>query len=232
MPSFWPQALAAGSAETETLTARKSADGYTVSMAFVIDETHLPAVLTVGPMSDEAFAQLCAEHPDLSLEMSAHGELIIMPLTYTWTGARNNEISAQLRNWARQDKRGVAFDPSTGWLLPNSARRSPDAAWIFKQRIQDLDPTAFSRFWPVCPSFVIELRSQTDKIRVLREKMEEWLANGAQLAWLIDAEARTVEIYRPGHEAETRTGASSLAGEGPVAGFVLDLIPVWDPLAD
>lgn len=201
-------------------------------MPFVIEEAHLPATLTVGPMTDEAFAQLCAEHPDLNIEMSAHGELIIMPLTYTWTGARNAEIMGQLRNWARQDKRGVAFDSSTGWLLPNTARRSPDAAWIYKQRIKDLDPAAFSRFWPVCPEFVIELRSPTDRIRALREKMEEWLANGAQLGWLIDAEARTVEIYRPGLDAETRARVHSLAGEGPVAGFILDLVPVWDPLAD
>ncbi len=98
-------------------------------MTFAIDEANLPAVLTVGPMTDEAFAQLCAEHPGLNLEMSAHGELIIMLLTYTWTGARNAVISGQLANWARQDKRGVAFGSSTGWLLPNSARRSPDAAW-------------------------------------------------------------------------------------------------------
>lgn len=200
-------------------------------MAFLVDESHLPAILTVGPMTDEAFAQLCAEHPDLNLELSALGELIVMPQTYTWTGARNNEISRQLANWARQDKRGVAFDSSTGWLLPNTARRSPDAAWILKSRITDLDPAAFSRYWPVCPNFVIELRSQSDKPRALREKMVEWLANGAQLAWLIDADARTVEIYRPGFEAETRGGAASVAGEGPVAGFVLDLLPVWDPLA-
>jgi len=201
-------------------------------MAFVIEDTHLPAVLTVGPMTDEAFAQLCAEHPDLNLETSAHGELLIMPVTYAWTGARNGEIISQLRNWARQDKRGVAFDSSTGWLLPNSARRSPDAAWIFKHRIKDLDPAAFSRYWPVGPDFVIELRSQTDRIRVLRDKMEEWLANGARLAWLIDPESRTVEIYRPGREAETVAGVATLAGEGPVEGFVLDLAPVWDPLAD
>ena len=200
-------------------------------MAFLIDEAYLPAVLTVGPMTDEAFAQLCADHADLNLELSANGELIIMPQTFTWTGARNNEISRQLSNWARQDKRGVAFDSSTGWLLPNGARRSPDAAWIFKQRIKDLDPAAFSRYWPVCPTFVIELRSQSDRARVLREKMNEWLANGARLGWLIDPEVRTVEIFRPGAEPETRTGAS-IAGEGPVEGFVLDLTPVWDPMAD
>jgi Uma2 family endonuclease len=182
-------------------------------------------------MTDEAFAQLCAEHPDLNLELSATGELIIMPQTYTLTGARNSEISAQLRNWARQDRRGVAFDSSTGWLLPNTARRSPDAAWIFKERIRGLDPTAYSRYWPLCPDFVIELRSQSDRPRALRDKMNEWLANGAQLGWLIDPDARTVEIYRPGLEAETRGGASSVEGEGPVAGFVLDLLAVWDPLA-
>jgi Uma2 family endonuclease len=201
-------------------------------MPFVIEEAHLPAVLTVGPMSDEAFAQLCAEHPGLNLEMSAHGELIVMPQTFTWTGARNNEISRQLGNWARQDKRGVAFDSSTGWVLPNTARRSPDAAWIYKPRIRNLDPATFSRYWPVCPDFVIELRSPSDRIRVLREKMEEWLANGARLAWLIDPDARTVEIYRLGVEPQTLAGVTSVAGEGPVEGFVLDLATVWDPLAD
>jgi Uma2 family endonuclease len=201
-------------------------------MAFLVDEAHLPAILTVGSMTDEQFAQLCGEHPDLHFELSALGELIIMPPTYTWTGARSGEIMGQLHHWARQDKRGVAFDSSTGWLLPNTARRSPDAAWILKQRIQDLDPAAFSRYWPICPNFVIELRSQSDRPRTLREKMNEWLANGAQLGWLIDPEARTVEIYRPGFEAETRGGVASVEGEGPVKGFVLDLLPVWNPLAE
>jgi hypothetical protein len=201
-------------------------------MAFLVDAAYLPAILTVGPITDEAFAQLCAEHPDLNFELSALGELIIMPPAYTWTGARSGEIMGQLHYWARRDRRGVAFDSSTGWLLPNSARRSPDAAWIFKDRIKGLDPAAFSRYWPVCPNFVIELRSQSDRHRVLREKMEEWLANGAELGWLIDPDARTVEIYRPGLAAETRADVSSVAGEGPIEGFVLDLLPVWDPLAE
>jgi Uma2 family endonuclease len=201
-------------------------------MAFLVDEAYLPAILTVGPMTDEAFAQLCAEHPDLELELSADGELIITPQTYTLTGARNNEIGRQLSNWARQDKRGVAFDSSTGWVLPNGARRSPDAAWIMKTRIKDLDPAAFSRYWPVCPDFVVELRSQSDRSRKLREKMREWLDNGAQLAWLIDPETRTVEIYRPNREPEILGSPASLEGEGPVDGFVLDLPAVWDPLAD
>ena len=91
-------------------------------------------------MTDEDFAQLCGDHPDLSFELSAHGELIIMPPTYTWTGARNNEISRQLSNWARQDKRGLAFDSSTGWLLPSGARRSRDAAWIFNSELRIWTP--------------------------------------------------------------------------------------------
>jgi len=139
-------------------------------MAFLVDEPYLPAILTVGPMTDEAFAQLCAEHPDLNFELSAQGDLIVMPPSYTWMGARNAEVGAQLGNWAQQDQRGVAFDSSTGWFLPNGARRSPDAAWLFRHRIKELDPAAFSSYWPVCPDFVIELRSRSDRIRTLRKR--------------------------------------------------------------
>lgn len=200
-------------------------------MAFVLDEGYLPATLTVGPMTDDAFAELCAEHPDLAFEMTAHGELIVMPPNFTFTGAQNNELSAQLRDWARRDKRGLSFDSSTGWKLPNGARRSADAAWVDKRRIQQLAPGSFGKYWPLCPDFVIELRSSTDRLRVLREKMAEWLANGAQLGWLLDPDTQSVEIYRPGYEPELRTNLNTLAGEGPADGFVLDLLPVWDPLA-
>jgi Uma2 family endonuclease len=199
-------------------------------MAFLVDEAYLPAILTVGPMTDEEFSSLCAAHPDLSFEMSSHGELIVMPQTYTLTGARNNEVGAQLRNWSRQEKRGLVFDSSTGWVLPNGARRSPDAAWVSKHRVKDLDPATLNRYWRMCPDFVIELRSETDRLRTLREKMLEWLANGAQLAWLIDPDTRSVEVYRPGSEPETIANASQIAATGPVQGFVLDLLPVWDPL--
>lgn len=123
-------------------------------------------MLTAGPMTDEAFSELCAEHPDLFFELSADGELLIMPPAYTLTGARKNEISRQLGNWALNDDQGIALDSCSGWLLPNGARRSADAAWILKHRIEDLDPTAFSRYWPVCPNFVIELRSQSERLRV------------------------------------------------------------------
>ena len=200
-------------------------------MAFVLDETYLPATLTVGLMTDDAFADLCAEHPDLAFEMTAHGELIVMPPNFTLTGARNNFISGKLLDWALADKRGLSFDSSSGWKSPNGARRSADAAWIDRGRIQNLAPGSLGKYWPICPDFVVELRSPSDRLRVLRDKMAEWLANGAPLGWLIDPETRSAEIYRPGHEPELRTDLSRLTGEGPVAGFVLDLLPVWDPLA-
>lgn len=157
---------------------------------------------------------------------------IPMRLPFALTGARNTEISRQLGNWARQDKRGVAFGSSTGWKLPGGAKRSADASWMTKDRIKSLDPAAAAGFWNACPDFVIELRSRTDRYRVLREKMDEWLATGARLGWLIDPESRSVEVYRPGRETELRTNLMSIEGEGPVAGFVLDLTSVWEPLPD
>ena len=199
-------------------------------MAFVIEETWLPATLTVPPMTDEQFAAFCAEHPDLFFEMTADGVLIVMPPNYTLTGIRNGEIFGQLRGWARIDGRGIATDPSTGFVLPSGARRSPDAAWILNQRIWQLAPEQMERFWHLCPDFVIELRSHTDRLPVLRAKMGEWISNGAQLGWLIDAERRVVEVFRLDREPEIIADADAIQGEGPVAGFTLELLPVWDPL--
>jgi Uma2 family endonuclease len=201
-------------------------------MAFVIDDAFLPATLTAPPMSDDEFAEFCAEHPDLFFEMTAEGELIVMPPTYSDTGAENFEIAGQLRVWARNDGRGVGCDSSTGFVLPNGARRSPDASWTLKSRIRQLNPASRSRFWHLCPDFVIELQSSSDRPRKLRDKMREYLANGAQLGWLIDPEHRSVTIYRKDAEPETRTDLDSISGEGPVAGFELDLALVWDPLGE
>jgi Uma2 family endonuclease len=199
-------------------------------MAFVIDEAFLPATLTGHPMTDAEFAEFCAEHPDLFFEMTAEGEIIVMPPTYSLTGARSSRIGRHLDVWAEQDGRGIACDSSTGFALPNGARRSPDAAWILKSRIAQLDTANRERYWHLCPDFVIELQSSTDRPRIVKEKMREWLANGAQLGWLIDPNHRSVSIYGPGGQVETRTEIDSIAGEGPVAGFVLDLSFVWNPL--
>jgi len=198
-------------------------------MSFAISDDHLPAILTVGPMSDEAFSELCAEHPDMMFEMTAEGELIIIAPTHSYTGSSGLEISRQLGNWAIQDGRGKAGDSSTGYVLPNGARRSPDAAWTLRSRIKQLDPKSRKGFWHLCPDFVIELRSDSDRISACRKKMREYIANGAQLGWLIDPVERAVTIYRPDREPEQRTGINSIAGEGLLASFTMDLTLIWDP---
>lgn len=200
-------------------------------MELVLKEDNLPATLTVPPMSDEEFAAFCAEHPDLFFEMTSEGDLVVMPPTRSLTGARNMRISSRLDVWAEQDGRGVATDSSTGFVLPNGARRSPDSAWTLKSEIEKLSPASREGFWHLCPAFVIELRSQSDRLSTVRAKMREYIANGAQLGWLIDPEGRAVEIYRPDREPERIEGAEAVRGEGLVEGFVLDLGCVWDPLA-
>jgi Uma2 family endonuclease len=200
-------------------------------MALTIDDAFLPATLTAPPMTDEQFAGFCAEHPDLFFEMTAEGEILVMPPNYTLTSIRNQEIIGQLSRWADRDRRGIVADSSGGFVLPNGARRSPDASWTAKSQIQGMTEKSLQGYWHLCPVFVIELRSHWDRLRVLREKMREWIANGARLAWLIDPESRAVEVYRPNREPELLAGAESVAAGDPAEGFVLDLRAVWDPLA-
>ena len=200
-------------------------------MAFLIDTEYLPATLTAHPMSDDEFAEFCSEHPDLSFEMSAEGEIIVMAPTYSITGARNHHIDGSLFVWSRSDRRGIGTDSSPLFVLPNGARRSPDASWTLKSRIQQMDATTRQKFLHLCPDFVIELKSASDRQQTSHRKMKEYLANGAQLGWLIDPEAQAVSIYRPDRPVEKLTRIESITGEGPVAGFVLDLRAVWDPLA-
>jgi Uma2 family endonuclease len=199
-------------------------------MAFLIDEAMLPAILTAQPMTDEQFAEFCSEHPDLFFEMSAEGELIVRPPNYTLTTYRHCAILTQLDRWAQIDGRGGVADAAGGFVLPNGARRSPDAAWTMTSRVRALDLKMLERYWHLCPDFVIEVRSPTDRWRALREKMREWIENGAKLAWLIDPESRGVEIYRPDGGVEILTNPESMRGQGLLAGFTLDLRPVWDPL--
>ena len=194
-------------------------------MAFLIDQAYLPATLTVEPMTDEQFADFCSEHSDLFFEMTVDGELHVMPPNNPLSGARNLVLSMHLGLWARSDGIGIGFDSSTGFVLPSGARRSPDASWLRKERIPAQNQ---SNAWHLCPDFVIELRSETDRLKPLREKMTEWIENGAQVAWLIDPENKTVEIYRQGREVEIVQG-NEVRGDGPVKGFVLDLGPIWDP---
>lgn len=201
-------------------------------MPFVISDANLPATLTAQPMTDEAFAAFCAEHPDLNFEMSAEGELIIMAPTHGDTGASNSEIGAQLGTWARREGRGIACDSSTGFVLANGARRSPDASWTLKARLRQLGARKRKSFWHLCPDFVIEVKSDSDRWKALQRKMVEYMEQGAQLGWLIDADNKVIEVYRPGGKVKKRSNLTKIEGEGPIAGFVLNLTYVWDPLAD
>ena len=192
-------------------------------------ESMAPVILNPSrvPMTDEEFVAFCQQYEDCFVECTAEGEIIIMPPNYSRTGEQNLELGAQLLIWTKKDGRGRAYDGTAGFRLPNGARRSPDASWIRKDRVTALPMQEQQGFLHLCPDFVIELRSSTDRINRLRAKMEEYMANGAELGWLIDPEERAVWIYRPGRAPESIANLERVAGEGPVAGFVLELADIW-----
>ncbi|WP_373534992.1 Uma2 family endonuclease [Microcoleus sp.] len=178
-------------------------------------------------VTHEQFQEIAAVNRDLRLERTATGELIVMPPTGSETGNRNLDIEGQLWLWNRQTKLGVAFNSSSGFKLPNGADRSPDASWVKLERWQTLTPKQQEGFAPLCPDFVVELRSKSDNMEPLREKMREYMVNGAILGWLIDRKNKKVEIYRQNLDVEILDNPSSLSGEDVLPGFVLDLTDVW-----
>ena len=178
-------------------------------------------------VSHEQFKELAAVNRDLRLERTATGELIVMPPTGSDTGNRNLDIEGQLWLWNRQTKLGVVFDSSTGFHLPNGANRSPDASWVKLERWEALTPKEREGFAPICPDFVVELRSPSDSMETLRAKMREYMENGASLGWLIDRKSRKVEIYSQGREVEVLENPTTVLGEDVLPGFVLDLTEVW-----
>ncbi|MBD2121895.1 Uma2 family endonuclease [Trichocoleus sp. FACHB-262] len=182
---------------------------------------------SVIDLTDEQFYQLCQKNRDLKFERSATGELIIMAPTGGETGNRNAGLTAQLWIWNQQQKLGQVFDSSTGFKLPNGANRSPDVAWVQQARWDALTPEQKAGFIPLCPDFVIELVSPSDRLTTVQEKMQEYRENGVQLGWLIDRKSQQVEIYRPNHDVEILKSPVSLAGEGILPGFVLSLDSVW-----
>jgi Uma2 family endonuclease len=192
-----------------------------------------PVVLHFSPllkkMSEEEFYEFCRVNPDLSLELSSEGDLIIMPPTGGKTGRRNFKLNLRLGTWTEKDGTGQAFDSSTVFALPNGAKRSPDFAWITNERWHALTEEEQERFPPLCPDFVVELRSRTDTLKNLREKMEEYMANGAQLGWLIDPQERRVYVYRPEASAvEQLDDPRVVSGEPLLRGLELELREIWD----
>ncbi|MGF1515686.1 MAG: Uma2 family endonuclease [Elainellaceae cyanobacterium] len=175
-------------------------------------------------VTPEQFVALAAANRDLRLERTETGELIVNPPTGGESGKRNLSISGQLSTWFEaNDTLGEAFDSSTGFALPNGAHRSPDASWVRKERWEALTPEQRQGFVPLCPDFVVELRSRTDSLEATRTKMQEYLANGAQLGWLIDPKNKRVEIYRQGQAVEGLDNPSALSGEAVLPGFTLNL---------
>jgi Uma2 family endonuclease len=174
-------------------------------------------------LSDEQFTQLCSANRDLRFERTERGELIIMPPTGGETGKRNSTINLELGIWNRQTQLGVVFDSSTGFKLPNGADRSPDVSWIPLTKWNNLTLQEQKKFLPLCPDFVIELRSPTDALKTLQEKMVEYIDNGTRLGWLINSQDRQIEIYRIGQDKEVLDNPVSLSGENVLPGFVLDL---------
>jgi Uma2 family endonuclease len=164
---------------------------------------------------------------DLRLELTAEGELIVMPPTGTETGAQDAELTMQLRLWAKQDGTGTAFGFSTGFTLPNGAIRSPDASWVERSRLEALTAEQRRKFASLCPDFVVELRSPSDSLRVAREKMREYMENGARLGWLIDPSSRRVYVYRPETPVQELEAQEKISGDPVLPGFVLDLREVW-----
>jgi len=197
-------------------------------MNVAISETHLPLRLRYEhPVTDEELLRFCAANELLRVERDANGDIIVMTPTFFESGGVEGDVFGELRNWALEDGRGKAYGPSTGMTLPDGSMRAPDASWVSWQRVNALTPEQRKSFAPVCPEFVIEVRSEKDRLKPLQEKMQTWLANGVELAWLVDPSRKAVEIYRPGREVEVVEGGSAVEGEGPVAGFVLELGRIW-----
>ena len=189
-----------------------------------------PLTLNLDPivqLTREQFYQLCQVNRDIRMERSSTGELILIPPTGWDTGRRNSKLNLRLGVWAEQDGTGIVFDSSTGFLLPNGSDRSPDAAWIQKARIDAIAPDP-AKFLPLAPDFVVELRSATDKLAVLQQKMAEYRDCGVRLGWLIDSLNKQVEIYREGKPSERLDNPAQLSDEDVLPGFILNLADIWD----
>ena len=183
-------------------------------------------VESVGLTPDQ-FYRLCSDNPELRLELTARKEIVIMPPAGPESGAWNFNVNTQLGEWIKKDGRGIGFDSSAGFTLPNGAVRAPDAAWVLREKWDALTKEERMKFAPVVPNFVIEIRSQSEALRQQKSKMEEYLAAGAELGWLIDPFDRKVHIYRQSEQPKVLEDPASVSGDPELPGFVLDLTQVW-----
>ena len=200
-------------------------------MQLLLPESALPAKLTLGstkPMSENEYYAFCSANPNIRFERSARGEIIIVPPAGFESDYRHANVVTQLGQWARRDGRGKTFGPSAEFILPSSAAYSPDAAWVSNKKLGKLIKEQKRKFPPLVPEFIVEVMSPSDRLKAAQEKMEDWMSNGVELAWLIDGDRETVYIHRASQpEPEKRTGETMLSGEGLIKGFKLDLREIW-----
>lgn len=178
-------------------------------------------------LTDDEYFAFCMANSNLNIERTAQGEIVIVPPAGGESDHRSVEVSSQLHVWARKDGRGTAFGSSVEFILPSSAALSPDAAWVFREKIDRLTKEERRKFLRLIPDFVAEVMSPSDRLPAAQAKMDEWITNGVLLGWLIDGDAQTVYVYRTGRPMEKVTGATILTGDGPIEGFVLDLTAIW-----
>jgi len=200
-----------------------------MSQTSVMPEPREPFKLNVRGVivTDEQFELLCRENPELRFELTAQKELVIMPPTGFETGRRNMRLGRHLDVWAETDGTGIAADSSTLFLLPNGAKRSPDASWVRQERVNTLTKDQREGPLPLCPDFVLELRSPTDRLADLHEKMQEYLDNGVHLGLLLDPFEKHVYVYRPGQPVETFDNPETVSGDPVLPGFVLQVRELW-----
>ena len=196
-----------------------------------VDSSFLPIVLNfqdvLEKMNDDEFEKFCRHNPDLEIELTKEGELVIKPPTGGETGIRNFKLIFEFGKWLEKHSNGVAFDSSTVFRLPSGAKRSPDLAWIKNERWENLNDEEQEKFPPLCPDFVVELRSPSDSLVNLQNKMIEYIENGASLGWLIDPLERKVHVYRQGEEAKILDDPKQVSGEPLLKGFTLNVKKLW-----
>ena len=191
-----------------------------------IDSWNPAVVLKLAPvvqLEDAQLFEFCQLNRDLRIERDEDGTLVLMAPAGGASSARNLELSRQLANWAQRDGTGIAFDSSVGFVLPNGAMRSPDAAWVRRARWDQLSAADRERFPPLCPDFAVEIRSPSDRLQALQRRLREMIRNGTELGWLIDPRRRSVHVYRPGEPVQTLLAPGTLSGDPPLTGFELDL---------
>jgi Uma2 family endonuclease len=200
-------------------------------MTEVLEEIE-QAPLVVHPipshrMDDDEFFEFCQLNGDLRIERSAEGDIILMAPTGGSSGRSNAKLIVKFGIWAERDGTGTIFDSATGFILPNSAVRAPDVSWVLNKRLELISDDQWEKFLPLCPDFVLELRSRTDPLRIQQAKMSEYIDNGARLGWLIDPIRKQAHIYRPSRPIEILAKPNQLGGEDVLPGFTLELDEIW-----